>query len=161
VVSNLPYSVASPLLVELAQMPHRPQCLVVTLQLEVVQRLVAKPATADYGVLTLLMQLDYEPVEWFKIPASCFFPAPNVDSACIHLRRRPTPLVADQERKSFVLLVKLGFSQRRKMLFKLLKQNWPADKLAAAFAARQISPQIRAEKLSLAQFIGLLRQLLP
>jgi 16S rRNA (adenine1518-N6/adenine1519-N6)-dimethyltransferase len=73
-VANLPYSVASPILVELAQTPQRPERMVATLQLEVAQRLMAKAGDDDYGVLTLLVQLDYEPREWFKIPAGCFFP---------------------------------------------------------------------------------------
>src|SRR2546422_967750 len=77
VVSNLPYSVASPIVVELAQAHGGPERIVVTLQLEVARRLMARPGTADYGVLTLLVQLNYEPKEFFKIPASCFFPEPD------------------------------------------------------------------------------------
>src|SRR6266446_6272269 len=60
-VANLPYSVASRILVELAQARYRPQRMVATLQLEVARRLMAGPGAADYGVLTLLIQLDYEP----------------------------------------------------------------------------------------------------
>ena len=92
-VANLPYSVASAILVELAQGPPGPQRMVVTLQVEVAKRLLAKPNTPDYGVLTLLVQLHYEPQGWFKIPASCFFPEPEVDSACVCLVRRPLPLL--------------------------------------------------------------------
>ncbi len=73
-VANLPYSVASPILVELAQSPRRPERMVTTLQLEVAQRLMARADDDDYGVLTLLVQLDYEPRDSFKIPADCFFP---------------------------------------------------------------------------------------
>ena len=73
-MANLPYSVASPILVELAQSPKRPERMVATLQLEVARRLMAQADDEDYGVLTLLVQLDYEPREWFKIPAGCFFP---------------------------------------------------------------------------------------
>src|SRR5437588_9453047 len=79
-VANLPYSVASPMLVELAQAHDGPQRMVATLQLEVGRRLVARPGAKDYCVLTLLVQLDYEPLDWFKIPASSFFPEPEVDS---------------------------------------------------------------------------------
>src|SRR5207247_1312395 len=82
-VANLPYSVASPILVELAQSAKKPERLVATLQLEVARRLMAGPDDEDYGVLTLLVQLDYEPRDSFKIPATCFFPAPEVDSACV------------------------------------------------------------------------------
>ena len=94
VVSNLPYSVGSPIIVELAQAAQPPTLMIVTLQLEVVRRLVAKAGTPDYGLLTLLVQLHYEPRENFKIPPGCFFPPPDVDSACIKLVRRQSPLLA-------------------------------------------------------------------
>ena len=154
-VANLPYSVASPILVELAQSSRRPERMVTTLQLEVAQRLMARADDDDYGVLTLLVQLDYEPRDSFKIPADCFFPAPNVDSMCVVLQRRTRPLLADGQRAAFVKIVKRAFSQRRKMMLKLLKQDWAVDKLAAAFAELKISPQARAEKLSLEQFVAL------
>lgn len=156
-VANLPYSVASPLLVELALAPQRPQQMTVTLQLEVAQRLMAKADDDDYGVLTLLVQLDYEPRGWFKIPANCFFPAPNVDSACVTLVRREQPLLTETQRPAFVKIVKRAFSQRRKMMLKLLKTEWPLERLQAALAELNISPQERAEKLSLEQFVALTR----
>jgi 16S rRNA (adenine1518-N6/adenine1519-N6)-dimethyltransferase len=159
-VANLPYSVASPILVELAQSPRRPERMVTTLQLEVAQRLMARADDDDYGVLTLLVQLDYEPRDSFKIPADCFFPAPNVDSMCVVLQRRARPLLADGQRAAFVKIVKRAFSQRRKMMLKLLKQDWAVDKLASAFAELKISPQERAEKLSLEQFVELTKMLL-
>jgi 16S rRNA (adenine1518-N6/adenine1519-N6)-dimethyltransferase len=158
-VANLPYSVASPILVELALSPKRPERMVTTLQLEVAQRLMAQADDDDYGVLTLLVQLDYEPRDSFKIPADCFFPAPNVDSMCVVLQRRARPLLADGQRAAFVKIVKRAFSQRRKMMLKLLKQDWAVDKLAAAFAELKISPQERAEKLSLEQFVALTEKL--
>jgi 16S rRNA (adenine1518-N6/adenine1519-N6)-dimethyltransferase len=158
-VANPPYSVASPILVELALSPRGPERMVVTLQLEVAQRLMAGPEDGDYGVLTLLVQLDYEPREWFKIPAGCFFPAPDVDSACVVLRRRAQPLLSGEQRPGFVKIVKRAFSQRRKMMLKLLKQDWAADELAAAFGELKISPLERAEKLNLEQFAALTRRL--
>jgi 16S rRNA (adenine1518-N6/adenine1519-N6)-dimethyltransferase len=154
-VANLPYSVASPILVELAQSPRRPERMVTTLQLEVAQRLMARADDDDYGVLTLLVQLDYAPRDSFRIPADCFFPAPNVDSMCVVLQRRVRPLLADGQRAAFVKIVKRAFSQRRKMMLKLLKQDWAVDKLASAFAELKISLQERAEKLRLEQFVAL------
>src|SRR5437762_1575303 len=84
-VANLPYSVASRILVELAQANRCPERLVVTLQAEVARRLVAKPGVKDYGLLSLLIQLRYEPRAWFRIPPGCFFPPPGVDSSCVTL----------------------------------------------------------------------------
>jgi 16S rRNA (adenine1518-N6/adenine1519-N6)-dimethyltransferase len=160
-VANLPYSVASPILVELALSPQRPERMVTTLQWEVAQRLMAKADDDDYGILTLLVQLDYEPREWFKIPAGCFFPSPDVDSACVVLARRPQPFLNENQRRTFVRIVKRAFSQRRKMMMKLLKQEWPAETLAAAFAELSISPLERAEKLGLEHFTELTKRLHP
>jgi 16S rRNA (adenine1518-N6/adenine1519-N6)-dimethyltransferase len=160
-VANLPYSVASPILVELAQSERAPQRMVVTLQLEVARRLMAQPGDKDYGVLTLLVQLDFEcrKRSSFKIPASCFFPEPDVDSACVCLvRRAQTPLSAEQ-REAFVRIVKRAFSQRRKMMMKLLREDWPASKLESVFAALKIPPQVRAEVLSREQFVELAKRL--
>ena len=157
-VANLPFSVASPILVELALAARGPERMVGTLQVEVAERLHAGPGAPDYGVLTLLVQLNYEPQPWFKIPPSCFFPEPDVDSACVCLVRREPPPLTDEQRRVFVQLVKRGFSQRRKMMFKLLKQDWPA-RLAQEFERLELSPQIRAEKVSLEQFIRLARNL--
>jgi 16S rRNA (adenine1518-N6/adenine1519-N6)-dimethyltransferase len=159
VVSNLPYSVASPILVELAQARRGPQRMVVTLQIEVAKRLLAAPGKPDYGVLTLLVQLAYEPQTWFKVPAGCFFPEPDVDSACLCLVRREQPLLAPEQRAAFCALVKRSFSQRRKMVFKLLKQDWPEPRLAAEFERLNLSPRIRAEEVSLEQFAQLAQSL--
>ncbi|MFZ1072030.1 MAG: 16S rRNA (adenine(1518)-N(6)/adenine(1519)-N(6))-dimethyltransferase RsmA [Verrucomicrobiia bacterium] len=158
-VANLPYSVASPILVELAQSPQRPERMVATLQLEVARRLMAKADDEDFGILSLLIQLDYEPREWFKIPAGCFFPEPDVDSACVVLIRRAQPLLPENQRAAFVKIVKRAFSQRRKMMLKLLREDWPVEKLTGAFEELKISPQERAEKLSLEQFVALTEKL--
>ncbi len=160
-VANLPYSVASPILVELAVGARAPKMMVATLQLEVAQRLMATTDDDHYGILTLLVQLDFAPRGWFKIPPGCFFPAPEVDSACVSLMRRAVPLLAEEQREIFRRVVKKSFSQRRKMMLKLLKQEWPKEKLEAAFAELKISPQERAEKLSLEQFVALVKILAP
>ena len=158
-VANLPYSVASPILVELAAGVRAPKLIVATLQLEVAKRLMAQADDDDYGILTLLVQIDFEPRGSFKIPPECFFPSPDVDSACVCLVRRATPLLPENLRPAFVKIVKRGFSQRRKMMLKLLKQDWAVDKLAAAFAELKISPLERAEKLGLEQFVELTKLL--
>lgn len=179
-VSNLPYSVASPILVELAlggrassraltspkdgsregaplAEPVRrcPQRMVVTLQMEVAKRLMAKPGTSDYGLLTLLVRLNYDAQGWFKIPAGCFFPEPDVDSACVCLVRREQPVLAPELRDTFVSIVKRSFSQRRKMMFKLLKQDWPDTRLKQEFDRLQMSLQVRAEEVSVESFARL------
>jgi 16S rRNA (adenine1518-N6/adenine1519-N6)-dimethyltransferase len=165
-VANLPYSVASPILVELAgarassQVPFHiagrgPKRMVVTLQLEVAKRLLAGPGASDYGILTLLMRLEYEPQGWFKVPATCFFPEPDVDSACICMVRRERPLLPPAQQGAYAAIVKRSFSQRRKMMLKLLKQDWPEPRLVAEFERLGLPPCIRAEEVSLEQFAQL------
>jgi 16S rRNA (adenine1518-N6/adenine1519-N6)-dimethyltransferase len=158
-VANLPYSVGSPILVELAEALPPPARFTVTLQLEVVKRLLAKPATDDYGLLTLLIALRYEPAAWFRIPPNCFFPQPNVDSACVTLIRRPQPLLSPAEAQVFTRLVKIAFNQRRKMMFKLLTAAWPEARLDAAFSATGIAKTERAEHVDLQGFVALACQL--
>jgi len=154
-VSNLPYSAASSILVELAQAETPPDRMAATLQLEVAARLAADAGSAGYGIFGLLLQLSYQRAGWFKIPPSCFFPEPDIDSACVSLIRRPVPLLPPESRHLFDTLVKRAFSQRRKMMFKLLKQDWPEAPLAEAFRQLGLSPQIRAEAVRLEQFVRL------
>jgi 16S rRNA (adenine1518-N6/adenine1519-N6)-dimethyltransferase len=156
-VANLPYSVASPLMVELSEAPVPPERMVVTLQAEVVHRIAAPTDGDDYGILTLLLGLRYQVKEWFNIRRGCFHPVPDVDSACISLVRRPTPLLDAAGSVVFTRLVKRAFSERRKMMLKLLKSVWPAEVLDAAFAEVGISPTERAEKVSLESFVALTR----
>lgn len=160
-VANLPYSVASSILVELAQNRGRPERMVVTLQLEVARRLMAGPGAEDYGVLTLLLQLHYAPQRWFKISASCFFPEPDVESACVVLLRRPKPLLSREHADVFTKLVKRSFSQRRKMMLKLLKADWAEEQLIDAFTRLQLRPQARAENVNLEEYVQLARLLRP
>jgi len=156
-VSNMPYSVASPILVELALVEHGPERMVVTLQLEVAKRLKAQANEDDYGLLTLLVGLNYEPRAMFRISAGCFFPQPNVDSACLTLVRRAKPLLTPEQTRSFVRIVKQAFSQRRKMMAKLLRADWPEEKLAAAMNELGLFSQIRAEAVTLEQFVELVK----
>ena len=161
VVANLPYSTASRMLVMLAQNPQCPCHISVTLQREVAERIAAPVGSSEYGLLTLLMQVRYKPLSLFKIPAGCFFPEPDVDSACISLKRHSVPLLDPAHIPLFTRLVKQSFSQRRKMMLKLLKAIWPEDLLVKACLNAEISPQTRAEQVSLAQFVRLTQFLAP
>jgi 16S rRNA (adenine1518-N6/adenine1519-N6)-dimethyltransferase len=158
-VSNLPYSVASPILVDLALSARPPAALVATLQLEVVQRIAARPATPEYGVLTLLLGLRYEVTDWFKVPRDCFFPVPDVDSGCVILTRRAGPVVAPEVGKAFVEAVKRGFGQRRKMLRKLLAEQWGKEAVDRALTSAGVSLTERAERLTREQFLTLAEHL--
>ena len=117
VCGNLPYSISTPLLVQLALRPIPPQTIVVTLQKEVADRYAAAPRTPDYGAVTVLLQSVFAIEKIRQLPPEVFYPRPQVDSAVLRFTRRdsvPTDL------ESFHAFVKKGFSQRRKKLKGLL-----------------------------------------
>jgi len=158
-VSNLPYSAGSPILVELALNPAPPDLITATLQREVVERLASPHGVKSYGLISILVQNRYDVTDRFPIPAACFFPAPKVESECVTLRRRPSPRVSDDRLDIFVTLVKLAFSQRRKVMWKLLKQRWSAEALERARATLELDRMARAETLSPDAFAALARLL--
>lgn len=158
-VSNLPYSVASRLIVSLALDANGPRRIVTTLQKEVALRLRALADDPNYGLLSLLVQLRYQPLGTFKVPASCFFPKPDVDSACVILERRADPLLPPALQPMYEKIIRQSFSQRRKVMFKLLKNMASEADLSAAFTQAEIPLQARAETVRLEQFIQLAKSL--
>jgi 16S rRNA (adenine1518-N6/adenine1519-N6)-dimethyltransferase len=160
-VSNLPFSAASSILIELARTPTGPERMVITVQLEVAQKLAAVPRQDGYSVLTLLLQLCYPPASMFKIPAACFYPVPEVDCACVTMLRRSAPLLEAGQFPAFEQIVRRGFSQRRKMMMKLLKADWPVLELERAFAEAEIAAEARGETVSLEQYVELTKRLCP
>jgi 16S rRNA (adenine1518-N6/adenine1519-N6)-dimethyltransferase len=159
-VSNLPYSVASPILVELAIHPSPPARIVTTVQTEVADRIRSPHGSGDYGILSLLIQANFEPGESFKIPPPCFFPPPNVDSTCITLHRRKSRLLGPGEFPTFCKIVKRGFSQRRKMMIKLLKADWNIEWISVLLEELGLDPKVRAEQVSLDQFVRMTQGLM-
>lgn len=135
--------------------------MVVTLQAEVVDRIRAAPGTGEFGVLTLLLARTFQAGPAFRIPATCFFPAPDVESACVRLERRLPPLAEGAAAAIYVQLVKTAFSQRRKQLRKVLRSRWPEPALAQAWANLALAGDVRPEVLSPAQFADLARLLGP
>jgi len=116
VVSNLPYSAGTRLLVAFAQSRNRPRLMVVTVQKEVAARLVAGAGGRDYGLLGLWLQADYEAAIVHAVKATCFLPRPAVDSAVVRLQRRASPLVAGKDRERFYAVSRRAFEHRRKKL---------------------------------------------
>ena len=152
-IGNLPYNVSSQLLLQYTDYPSPISLWLCMLQKEMAQRLSAEPRTKDYGALTLLVQLHYR-VEYLRsVPSTVFLPAPDVDSAFIKLTPRRQDELPFTDPEVFRSLVRKGFSQRRKQLRKLLRDDLPD--WAAAADAGGFSPQARAEELSLLQWIGL------
>ncbi len=123
-VANLPYAVASRFLVELLGAPRPPERLVVTVQLEVAERFAAAPGTHDFGLVSVLAQLDYAVRLHKRISPTCFWPPPEVTSAILLLERRAAPLAAVPDRAALLRLLKLCFSKRRKQLGTILRHEY-------------------------------------
>ena len=152
-IGNLPYNISSQLLLKFTEYPSPISLWLCMLQREMAQRLSAEPRTADYGALTVVMQLHYR-VEYLRtVPASVFLPQPEVDSAFVKITPRPANELPETDPALFKRLVRLGFSQRRKQLQKLMREEI-ADWEAAAQACG-CSPKARAEELSLEQWLAL------
>jgi 16S rRNA (adenine1518-N6/adenine1519-N6)-dimethyltransferase len=122
VAANLPYSVASRLMVDIAECESRPELMSLTIQKEVADRLTSPPGDKHYGVLGILTGAFYKNTLVKKISPSCFLPPPKVWSAVVKMERRAVPIVADDEYPLFKKLVKHCFSQRRKQIGTILKR---------------------------------------
>ncbi len=133
VAANLPYSVASRLMVDIAECEHRPALMALTIQKEVADRLTAPPDDKHYGVLGILTGAFYVNTLVKKISPTCFLPPPKVWSAVVKMERRDHPLVGSSEYAVFKQLVKACFSQRRKQIGTILRRLGisPLDELLA------------------------------
>lgn len=148
-VSNLPYNVGTPLLLDSLRWVPSITRFVVMMQLEVAQRLVARPGSPSYGLPSVVAGIHSDARISFKVPAHVFFPPPRVDSAVAVLDRIPAP--GHSERA--VEIAATAFNQRRKMLRRSLTPilEDPADALASA----GIDPTARAEDLSAGDYLRL------
>src|SRR5437870_1131181 len=152
-LGNLPYYISSQLLIKFLEYPSPIYLWLFMLQKELARRLVATPATSDYGALTLLVQLHHR-VEYLRtVPASVFLPKPDVDSALVRIAPREPEELRPSDYTVFENLVRHGFSQRRKQLGKLIRSEVPDWENAASELG--LNPRARAEELSLQQWIAL------
>ena len=151
VVGNLPYNISTPLLFHLAAFVPQLRDLHVMLQKEVVARMTAQPATADYGRLTVMLQAQFRIARLFVVPPGAFHPAPKIDSALARLVPLGSARPAIDDMALFGRVVAAAFGQRRKTLRNALAAMCDA----AALAAAGIDPGARGETLSVADFARL------
>ena len=160
VVANLPYYLSTPLLFRLLDQRDRFPRLVLMLQNEVVDRLVAQPDGPDYGVLSVMAQYAAEITKAFRVSAQCFRPRPEVGSAVVLLKARHRRALNQEEEPKFAALVKAAFAHRRKTLMNSLKdQGYEQKPVAAALSSLNLSSSVRAEILSVEQFIELTQRI--
>lgn len=157
VISNLPYSVGSRILVELTEATPPPRYVLVTVQKEVADRLSAKPDTADYGLLSVLVQVHYDVVVDKVVSPQCFFPPPQVKSALVELFRRTEPRLDPARLPALRRAAKAAFEHRRKQMGTIFQRHLraPVDVLSAA----GIAPEARPEVVSVEQWCELAKRL--
>jgi 16S rRNA (adenine1518-N6/adenine1519-N6)-dimethyltransferase len=158
-LGNLPYNISSALILKFLAYPSPISLWLFTLQKEMAMRLSAKPSTHDYGRLTLRIQLRHYVKYLRTVAATVFFPRPDVDSAVVRLLPREPQELPPHDEELLVKLIRLGFSQRRKQLRKLLRER--ANDWDALSRHVGIDPKARGEELSLLQWIALANFIAP
>jgi 16S rRNA (adenine1518-N6/adenine1519-N6)-dimethyltransferase len=151
VVGNLPYNVSSPILFRMVAIAPRLADCIFMLQREVVERMVAAPATADYGRLSVMLQYRFAMALALRVPAGAFTPPPKVESAVVRMAPLGAGRPIARDEPLFARLVAAAFSQRRKTLRNAVK----ALVSEGAFARASIDPTRRGETLSVKEFVAL------
>ncbi len=154
IVGNLPYNISTPLLFHLARYADRVRDLHFMLQLEVVDRMVARPSTPEYGRLSVMLQTRFRMEKLFRVAAGAFRPPPKVESALVRMQPLAAPLACDADELAAV--VRKAFSARRKTLRNALPLG------AEDFAALGIDATLRPENLSPEDYVRIAqRTILP
>lgn len=151
-VGNLPYNISTPILFHLLDAAAHVVDQHFMLQKEVAQRMAASPGSKDYGRLTVMLQWRYRIETVLEVPPQAFEPAPQVDSAVVHMQ--PLPLAAQQAPALLAELVTVAFSQRRKLLRHTLGRWLDARGFGGSFDLQR-----RAEEVPVAQYVALAEQL--
>jgi 16S rRNA (adenine1518-N6/adenine1519-N6)-dimethyltransferase len=159
VVANIPYQITSHLIRRLMEMPHGPDRVVLTLQAEVVDRVVAE--AGEMSLLALSVQVYGRAQRMARIPAGAFFPTPQVDSAVLRIDRHLRPVIAPELLPALFRAARAGFQQRRKQLRNALAGGLGLStaETGAILERAGIPPERRAQELTLEDWERLARQL--
>ncbi|MBR0139537.1 MAG: 16S rRNA (adenine(1518)-N(6)/adenine(1519)-N(6))-dimethyltransferase RsmA [Firmicutes bacterium] len=156
IVGNLPYYITTPILTSLLEAETGAKSVTVMVQKEVADRIMARPSTRPYCVLTLMLSYYGVPRLVRDVPAELFVPRPKVDSAVVSLELAEGGTVAVKDRELLFKLIKSGFGQRRKTLSNaLLLGGFARDGISTALERAGLDGSRRAETLSLKEFAAL------
>lgn len=159
VVANLPYYITTPIIMWLFESHVPLDSITIMVQKEVADRMQVGPGTKDYGALSLAVQYYAKPQILLNVPASCFMPRPNVDSAVIQLTRYEKPPVEVADEHLMFRLIRASFNQRRKTMTNSVgnspELSVSKEQMAAALEKCGLSATVRGEALTLAQFAEL------
>lgn len=160
VVANLPYYITTPILFKLLQDSKRVDEIVVMVQKEVADRMVASPKSKDYGILSVMIKYLADAEIIIKVPKEAFIPSPNVTSSVIKLVKNKK-YECDDEEKLFEL-IHHAFAQRRKKMINSLESskflNLDKKRIKDAFNKVNLNENVRAEELSIEEFILLSKE---
>lgn len=152
VVSNLPYSVSSPILLRLLEERDIFTLLTIMVQREVGERICALPGGRQYGSLSVLIQTYMDATVELHVPPEAFWPRPEVHSIVLKLIPLRSPRVCVSDKELFSKIVRAAFSSRRKMLGNSLLSIFPKEKVEEILGASEIDHKRRAETLSVEEF---------
>lgn len=159
VVANLPYYITTPIIMGLFESHVPLDSITIMVQKEVADRMQCGPGTKDYGALSLAVQFYAKPKVVLNVPASCFMPRPNVESAVIRLERFKTPPVDVKNEHLMFKIIRASFNQRRKTMMNSVgnsgEVNVSKEELLKALEQCGFSATIRGEALTLEQFAAL------
>ncbi len=159
VVANLPYQIATPLLLDLLVQVPQIRSYTVMVQKEVGERLAAKPGSEAYGAVSVKVSYLAEASVPMRVSRRVFYPMPDVESVVVRLVRRARAPVSGGRERIF-RVVEGGFAQRRKTIRRALRgAGWSADAVEAALERAKVDGQARAEVLGLESFAALARAL--
>lgn len=160
VVGNLPYFITSDVLLRLFEFRRYFHTVVLMVQREVADRIVAKPGSSEYGLLSATAQLYTRVEKLFTVPPGAFNPPPKVHSSVLRLTIAPQIEKLQVPEEAFIKFLKLSFGQKRKTLWNNLKSSYSADPLRQALQDAGVKPNVRAEALPLTKSAALFRALL-
>ena len=159
VVANLPYYITTPIIMGLFESHVPIDNITVMIQKEVAARMKVGPGSKDYGALSLAVQYYAEPYLVANVPANCFIPRPNVDSAVIRLTRHAEPVAAVDNERLLFDIIRASFNQRRKTLQNGLKNSnlisASKEDIVEAIREAGLPETVRGEALTLEQFAEL------
>lgn len=159
VVANLPYYITTPIIMGLFESHVPLDSITIMVQKEVAERMQVGPGTKDYGALSLAVQYYAKPAVMMTVPAGCFMPRPNVDSAVIKLTRHDKPPVTVSDEKFLFDIIRAAFNQRRKTLVNALGNaaglHLEKDSILRALEKMGLSATARGETLTLGEFAEL------
>jgi len=159
VTGNLPYAIAGEIILRLLEASSL-ESAAFLIQKEVAARLVAQPGEKAYGALTLLTAINAEVAPLGDVPRTLFRPQPKVDGAFVGITRKPPP-VAPEERAGLSRVIRVGFAHRRKTLRNACAAEWGRQGAERILEESGINARLRAEVLSLADFVKIYRAFHP